>query len=469
MKGLVKKGAFLFSLSLLLLITVSASNHSASIIEKKLLRAYRLERNGWIIVHIEGAPYDRGFQHGYLLAPEIEKELARLKKIAKLHYKFDWSTYREAAEKVYLPRIPEEYRKEMAGIAAGARANGISLDLVDIVIINNFYQMSWYYLPSVSRKKTALLTKAEKCSAFIATGEATRDGKIVMAHNTWLLYPMGVDWNIILDIKPTKGHRMITQTCPGSIHSGPDWIVNDAGIMVTETTISGYTGGVDMNGIPESIRLRKATQYADSIDEWVAIMLEGNTGEYANDWLIGDAKTGEIARLELGLRHHKLWRTKSGAYYGCNIAMDPEFRKAETKYDYENKNLSGVARARRWEQLLKENWGKIDAELAKRFLADHFDTSLGQETPSGNTICGHHDLDPRLSDGKPFRPVGAVDGKVITTDMLLKWEMWAVWGHPCGISFKADQYLAKHPEENYLKPVMEDILAHPWTLIKIKR
>ena len=30
---------------------------------------YRFEQNGWSYVHIEGAPYDRGYQHGYLMAP----------------------------------------------------------------------------------------------------------------------------------------------------------------------------------------------------------------------------------------------------------------------------------------------------------------------------------------------------------------------------------------------------------------
>ena len=34
-------------------------------------------------------------------------------------------------------------------------------------------------------------------------------------------------------------------------------------------------------------------------------MLDGNNGGYANDWLIGDNKTGEIALLELGLKNHE--------------------------------------------------------------------------------------------------------------------------------------------------------------------
>jgi len=40
-----------------------------------LAKARRFERHGWIYLHVEGEPKDRGFQHGYLLAPEIAEGL----------------------------------------------------------------------------------------------------------------------------------------------------------------------------------------------------------------------------------------------------------------------------------------------------------------------------------------------------------------------------------------------------------
>ena len=62
-------------------------------------------------------------------------------------------------------------------------------------------------------------------------------------------------------------------------------------------------------------------------------MLDGNNGGYANDWLLGDRKTGEIARFELGLKHTKVWRTKDGYYSGANFPSDPDVIKDETTYD----------------------------------------------------------------------------------------------------------------------------------------
>src|SRR6266849_3684011 len=40
-----------------------------------LRRGNRHEKHGWIYLHIEGAPRERGFQHGYLLAPEIAESV----------------------------------------------------------------------------------------------------------------------------------------------------------------------------------------------------------------------------------------------------------------------------------------------------------------------------------------------------------------------------------------------------------
>ncbi|MDE3197178.1 MAG: hypothetical protein KGN84_12585, partial [Acidobacteriota bacterium] len=39
--------------------------------------AYRYPAAGWIYLHIEGKPYERGYQHGYLMAGEIPEYLAR--------------------------------------------------------------------------------------------------------------------------------------------------------------------------------------------------------------------------------------------------------------------------------------------------------------------------------------------------------------------------------------------------------
>ena len=45
-----------------------------------LSRGRRTERDGWIHLRIDGAPRERGFQHGYLLAKEIDSSLRTTRK-----------------------------------------------------------------------------------------------------------------------------------------------------------------------------------------------------------------------------------------------------------------------------------------------------------------------------------------------------------------------------------------------------
>ena len=51
---------------------------------------------------------------------------------------------------------------------------------------------------------------------------------------------------------------------PGFIHSGDDFVVSAAGIVITETTITQFKG-FNPQGIPEFVRARKAAQYAASM------------------------------------------------------------------------------------------------------------------------------------------------------------------------------------------------------------
>src|SRR5439155_26604487 len=75
------------------------------------------------------------------------------------------------------------------------------------------------------------------CSAFAATGKATRDGHALIGHITMFdLYPSGF-YNVWLDVKPEKGHRVLMQSYPAGIYSGMDYYLTDAAICMVETTI----------------------------------------------------------------------------------------------------------------------------------------------------------------------------------------------------------------------------------------
>lgn len=354
----------------------------------------RPARNGWTFVHLEGKPAEIGFQHGYLLAPEIEDGMKVIILETTRDTKKDWQFFRDAAEKVHWPHVDEEYRQEMQGIADGLRARGVNRDIWDVAAANAWLEWAAYakhYDQQQGEKPAAPGVQKQSCSAFVATGSFTRDGRIVMGHNAWTSYLDGARWTIIFDIEPARGHRILMDGYPGLIHSADDFGMNAAGILITETTISQFAG-YDPNGVPEYVRARRAMQYASTIDEFARLMREGNNGGYANNWLVGDRKTGEIASLELGLKNVNLWRKRDGYFVGSNFPVDAKLAREETEFDLNDPSLSANARHMRWEQLMREYQGRIDVEAAKRFLADHYDAYAGKEEPNERTLCGHVDL-----------------------------------------------------------------------------
>jgi hypothetical protein len=427
----------------------------------------RVDRDGWIFVHLEGGPSRVGYQHGYLLANEI----ADLLRVAKPFFQHttsrDWTFYRKAAQEMLWPKIDPEYQQEIDGIVTGVHAHGGSADRWDIVALNAIEELPGYYVPFLDRQqgKAASTHAPGNCSAFIATGTYTKDHGIVMGHNAWTDYVVGSRWNIVFDLLPDQGHRMLMDGLPGVIVSDDDFGVSSVGLMVTETTIADYEG-FDPAGKPEFARARKALQYGASIDDFVRIMLDGNNGGYANDWLVGDNRRGEIALFELGLTEHSLRRTTDGYFVGSNFPVDEKLIRAETHFDTRNAKSSPNARHTRWEQLIAENKGRIDVDAAKRFESDRFDVIDKRDGPTERTLCGSVDRSARGIpewDWGPYFPGGTVQAKVIDSAMADAMQFWGAIGRPCDTDFHAEGFLAAHPEYAWTRGLLRDLKTQPWS------
>jgi hypothetical protein len=368
---------------------------------------------------------------------------------------------------MFTPKIDSELVAEINGMADGMKAAKYFATRDELITLNGFFELAWYWWPTVkdSISPNAIEPKKQSCSSFIATGSMTTDGKIVLGHNSMVGFPES-DCNIILDIFPDRGHRILMQTFTGWVHSGTDFFVTDAGLVGSETTIGGFFP-FDTTGVPEFSRMRQATQYANNIDEWCEIMKKNNNGGYANAWLLGDIKTNEIARLELGLKCIGFEKKTDGYFTGSNIAEDLKLLRFETHADDTNIKLSSIARRVRWNQLMKEYRGKINIESAKLFEADHFDTYLKMNNPSGRTLCGHDELDPRYSSGgTPYDAGGSIDGKVLDATMAKEMSFAGRWGSSCGTAFDAKKYLEAHPQFGWMSGLIKDRPSQPWVVFK---
>ena len=426
--------------------------------------AYRYPQAGWVVLHVEGEPYVRGYQQGRLLAKEIAAQIRMLATECSAKAPADgWKSARQLANALFLRKIDREFLEEMKGIAEGATDAGATyedrdIDLIDIVAINTWMEIECLD-PALDATPTGLerkdfprdgLPKApppkpvkkDHCSAFIANGPATADGKIVFGHITMAGLVSGPFVNVWIDVQPKTGRRFVMQAFPGAVWSSQDYYINDAGILLCETTIDQTP--FDPTGTSLVSRARKAIQYGDSIDAVVKALSEKNNGLYSNEWLIGDLKTNEIALFELGTRESRLWRSSKeqwfedtkGFYWGCNNAKDLHVRieaqPADAIQKPERRVWEADERDRAWLKFYKDHAGKIDAQAAKKALTS-----------------------------APLAANTALDAKYTTAELAQKLASHAMYGPPTGKKWEpTEKERRNHPEIKTLEP-------HPWTVLTI--
>jgi hypothetical protein len=448
----------------------------------KVKNGISYEENGWLYVSIKGNPKERGYAYGKLIHKEMKKVKDMLDFVIYNDYGVKWEVFIEACNKHYKQKIIDlfpEFYEEMAGFAEGC-----SWSVDEVVAWNNYFTLTeswWSNMPeeeviaikgtvkaNVSSKEGG---SSDRCSAFIANGSWTADGKIVVAHNNFSNFVDGQFARVVVDLNPTKGHRFIMMGFPGWIWSGTDFFVTSKGIIGTETTIGGFIAYE--NNIPISCRIRQAMQYGDTLDDYVKILLDGNSGDYANSWLFGDTNTNEILRIELGLKYHNVERTKNGYFIGFNAPYDPRIRNLEcVNTGFDDLRRHQGARRVRLADLMDHYKGKLDIKVAQEIMADHYDTYLKKENPCSRTCCSHYELDAReyMSDPsrpKPFQPRGALDGNVCDTTMAKAMSFSLRWGNSCGIPFDKNKFCDEHREWDYLRPYLNDRPQQPWTTFAI--
>jgi hypothetical protein len=460
------------------------------------LNGARKDVNGWIYISIHGDPYKRGYAHGHLMAPELAEIMNMLEFTLYEDYGRTLAFFCEMSDDFFRPQIETnfpEFYEEMRGIADGAKQ-----PLPRIVFWNCFVSYAYLFshlsdvlkephnvhlqskpmyaefLESSGAKKSSGSREGgakDRCSAFIAVGDYTADGAIVCAHNSFDNYVTGQYFCVIIDVRPSSGHRILMQSFPGGIHSGTDMFVTSRGLFGTENTMGGFNAYE--NNDPVCCRIRRAMQYGDTMDDYVAMLTEGNSGDYANAWLFGDTRTNEIMRLELGLKYVNVERTKNGYFIGFNAPYDPRIRNLESSNTgWDDMRRHQGARRVRLQQMMEEHKGRLDVETAKHLIGDHYDVYLNKINPCSRTTCSHFDLDARefMSQAdrpKPYEPRGAVDGKAIDSHTAKRMQLWGRWGSSCGTGFYKDEFCDRNMIWNNVRPYLHDRPPQPWTLFGV--
>jgi hypothetical protein len=380
-------------------------------------KGFRYEMGGWTFLHIEGAPYARGRQHGELMADEIVRYMTKLGVLKNAADPVrGWADQRQTADALFFRKYDVEFLEEMKGIAdgavkAGAKFRGRDLDLLDIVTLNSAVDMSSLqdgltHAPNPLTGRTFMTGddevdkggKGDHCSSFVATKGATKSGRFLFTQMfMWNGYT-GTEWNVMLDVVPEKGHRMVMQTFAGGIHSGTDWYLNATGLVMGETTVGQTPFNPD--GTPQSNRIRKAAQYASSIDEAAAILFKQNNGLYTNDWTMADAKTDEGACFLLGTEKTRMWRTGTKGKAADTPGNHRDFIWANNNNrDLEVRSEYGANPENAPADLAFNTWNRDIAfqEVFKTYGRTGFDIDIATRVMATSPINRPHACDAKLT------------------------------------------------------------------------
>ncbi|MDR2433847.1 MAG: hypothetical protein LBD47_04700 [Treponema sp.] len=461
-------------------------------------------KNGWYVLDLKGANDQIGYDHGVMLAEEIRDYIEESRQYVWVCMGIDYLYARDDVKRLSDGKLSAEMAAEMNAIAAGVnKILQTSYDVWDIVMINWMEGWSGYafdarlayqYYSKLVKNGAEYLTPPvrahrDHCSAFVATGRYTTDGKPVMYHNSFNVFETSGYANVIATITPEKGHRFTMQTQIGYVHSMADFYIVQAGegpydrVAITETTIGGFNR-YNKDSIPEFDRIRRAVQHFTSINDegdpasFVNIMRTGESGDYANTWLIADYRDNSIWEFEEGLEFYNVTQKHSEDekpyFFGANYPKHPPIRNLECSNDGgEDIRRHQGARRVRLPHLVEKygNKGEINLKTGETIIADHYDVYNEVETDGNSrTVCSHYNLDKReyMSDPsrpKPYQPRGAIDGMGVDSNLAASLQLNARWGSSCGTAWFASEFLEQHPQFDHLRPFLHDRPSQPWTVL----
>src|SRR5664280_1060121 len=104
---------------------------AATAADPRLTKASRHEKAGWIYLHVEGAPRDRGFQYGSLLASEIAEDMRVRRAVWEHETSMEWSWLVSRVKAFMVPKVDAENLAELDGLVEGLNCLLYTSDAAD--------------------------------------------------------------------------------------------------------------------------------------------------------------------------------------------------------------------------------------------------------------------------------------------------------------------------------------------------
>ena len=288
-----------------------------------------------------GKPYERGVQIGEKLKDGILTNYQNQKFFYQALENFNYEAWGKIAQK-YIP-LMEKWTPDVLDEVKGM-AKGADIEFFKVLALTTAYEKSF------GREDVS-----EKCTSFFVTGEATREGKTIVGQtNDENLREWRYERDVVIH-HIDGDEEMLIYTHPGV----PAYMgMNNRGLSILWTYIdNGKTG----NGIPTNAIIRHVLSLKN-IEEAVQF-LQDVPHDIPNQFGLAD-RNGNLVCLECFPNKVYTIREKNTfvhTNHNVYALEEPDCTTGKTTRD----------RLGTMQQQIKDHWGNIDVELAKKFLSSH--------------------------------------------------------------------------------------------------
>lgn len=328
--------------------------------------------------------FERGLAHGKTFATDVAANLETYLCRFEASGLNRGEAYQEARRwrQAMGPQDPE-YVEEMRGIAAGAGQTEIA-----IALLNARYEIAFMIFGKDARSQERAVAEADGCTTFGLLPEVCANG------HTWL----GQNWDwlegvhrrtLVLRIHRRSKPSLVCLTEAGIV--GGKMGVNECGIGLVENGLASSHDGVNPYQKPFHMRCREVLD-AERYDQALRPIVETRRTCSAN-YVIG-AAGGEIINFETSPDHVSYLHPAGGIVTHSNHFVNAGHGESQM----EKIGPNTLFRAARMRRLLERSKGRIDIELMKKAMCDHF----GE--PS--SLCRHPD--PGQAAARRTMTTGAV-------------------------------------------------------------
>lgn len=391
--------------------------------------------NGVKVLTIKGTPQQMGYQHGFLLAPQISLMINRTLLATTAYVAAQTGTDLVTAEKMLWegqaiaePFLPPEYLQEMEGIYQGVVDAGIKdVSLKQILLWNtNYDQWCIYSHPDYWTPETHQHVRghvhpspgAGGCSSFCAWDNwAGGDGKLIFGKDEDNFnMPEQLDNRMMVVAAPKEGFGQVFMSYPGMI--GLDGGFNEAGLeMMTQLNSMQYE---TMAGCGIAIFTRLLLTRCSSVDQAINIFKTyprcAGIAYHVADAIAKQAAVVETSSKMVCVRTPQpdikaMWQSNHSncypgwmGYSGYNMVADQQpvnkitgisdiaMWQTSLREPY-NFYIQAPSRFERYEQLIHQYYGNITPENGLKILCDRYDPYTQLERPkqlrswTNNILC----------------------------------------------------------------------------------